>query len=351
MGIDPHLRARMHIMIETMSGLEPIGVNSVDAIQELTQATSSRTLVVSNCAELSPKAAFDVVQILKLWTSPSQAQNRTIRNALAMLRMLSARINALDPQGRMEPISASFMESTFHTAVRGIELIRKLGFRLKKSLQSANHRQGHASCTCQYVLRKRGQDRAVFRLIATLLNDANRRPHETHSHSILPQQMNADERLARELQRRFLLEDGLELPVEDVAPSFQFQSRPTSIPLARPQRRRRRVPIRRVIINQSRSSVPEDHSPGLPRSISSHLPAYSLGIKDINLIPHDEQECGICLSEFSQGDEVIRLPCMHLYHNACILQWFERSKCCPMDRTEVNLSPSIENLGTAAVTA
>lgn len=48
-------------------------------------------------------------------------------------------------------------------------------------------------------------------------------------------------------------------------------------------------------------------------------------------------ECVVCLSEFSVGEDVITHPkCAHLYHSECIFGWFQKSKQegkCPVCRT------------------
>uniref|UniRef100_A0A0P4VQY1 RING-type domain-containing protein n=1 Tax=Scylla olivacea TaxID=85551 RepID=A0A0P4VQY1_SCYOL len=40
-------------------------------------------------------------------------------------------------------------------------------------------------------------------------------------------------------------------------------------------------------------------------------------------------ECVICMIDFSVGDRVRYLPCMHTYHTECIDDWLMRSFTCP----------------------
>jgi len=42
-----------------------------------------------------------------------------------------------------------------------------------------------------------------------------------------------------------------------------------------------------------------------------------------------KRECVICMCDFSLGDEVRFLPCMHIYHKDCIDDWLMRSFTCP----------------------
>src|SRR5947207_12052559 len=57
-------------------------------------------------------------------------------------------------------------------------------------------------------------------------------------------------------------------------------------------------------------------------------------------------KCEVCMETFSQGEEVLALPCIHkLYalvgkridssHAPCILKWLETSRSCPTCRHEV----------------
>jgi len=44
----------------------------------------------------------------------------------------------------------------------------------------------------------------------------------------------------------------------------------------------------------------------------------------------DKKDCVICLEEFKNGDEVITLPCFHLYHKKCISDWLKLNNACPI---------------------
>ncbi|CAN6566770.1 unnamed protein product [Malus baccata var. baccata] len=51
--------------------------------------------------------------------------------------------------------------------------------------------------------------------------------------------------------------------------------------------------------------------------------------------------CSICISEIGAGTEGLRMPCLHLYHENCIVEWLETSRFCPLCR---NLMYSFVNL-------
>uniref|UniRef100_A0A6B2EJ20 Putative ring finger protein 11 n=1 Tax=Phlebotomus kandelakii TaxID=1109342 RepID=A0A6B2EJ20_9DIPT len=56
------------------------------------------------------------------------------------------------------------------------------------------------------------------------------------------------------------------------------------------------------------------------------------------------RECVICMAEFTVGDPVRYLPCMHTYHVACIDDWLMRSLTCPscMEPVDAALLTSYE---------
>jgi len=47
-------------------------------------------------------------------------------------------------------------------------------------------------------------------------------------------------------------------------------------------------------------------------------------------------ECALCLEEYTEGEEVLKLSCAHLFHEACIGPWFVKSLSCPLCQKEVS---------------
>ncbi|XP_037088563.1 RING finger protein 11-like isoform X2 [Pollicipes pollicipes] len=56
------------------------------------------------------------------------------------------------------------------------------------------------------------------------------------------------------------------------------------------------------------------------------------------------KECVICMIEFSVGERVRYLPCLHTYHTECIDDWLMRSFICPscMEPVDAALLTSYE---------
>jgi len=42
-----------------------------------------------------------------------------------------------------------------------------------------------------------------------------------------------------------------------------------------------------------------------------------------------KEECEICASDFTEGEMMICLPCLHRFHEVCILKWADKSPTCP----------------------
>ena len=72
------------------------------------------------------------------------------------------------------------------------------------------------------------------------------------------------------------------------------------------------------------------------------------GLSDetINMLPTEgwqpgvgsssDEQCMICLAEFTTTDQVRRLPCHHVYHCPCIDEWLRRCTDCPLCKANVD---------------
>ncbi|KAJ1453388.1 hypothetical protein M885DRAFT_426595, partial [Pelagophyceae sp. CCMP2097] len=45
--------------------------------------------------------------------------------------------------------------------------------------------------------------------------------------------------------------------------------------------------------------------------------------------------CVICLEDFVDREKVKKLPCKHVYHNACIRKWLQQDMRCPTCRAAI----------------
>ena len=70
----------------------------------------------------------------------------------------------------------------------------------------------------------------------------------------------------------------------------------------------------------------ENMGNGVEPTILNNLDTAKL--KDVSKLEDDKKNCIICMEDFKNGDEVIYLPCLHVFHNTCILEWLKRHDDC-----------------------
>ncbi|KAK9713138.1 hypothetical protein RND81_06G005900 [Saponaria officinalis] len=49
----------------------------------------------------------------------------------------------------------------------------------------------------------------------------------------------------------------------------------------------------------------------------------------------EERECVICSEKLEEGVEVIKMPCLHKYHNKCLIPWLFKNHFCPFCRFQL----------------
>ena len=53
-------------------------------------------------------------------------------------------------------------------------------------------------------------------------------------------------------------------------------------------------------------------------------------------LAEEHSRCAVCLEQYTVGDRVRHLPCLHSYHQSCIDRWLSASVECPVCREDVN---------------
>ena len=53
-------------------------------------------------------------------------------------------------------------------------------------------------------------------------------------------------------------------------------------------------------------------------------------------LAEEHSRCAVCLEQYTVGDRVRHLPCLHSYHQSCIDRWLSASVECPVCRVDVN---------------
>jgi len=91
---------------------------------------------------------------------------------------------------------------------------------------------------------------------------------------------------------------------------------------------------------QTRQRQPQEQfastQPTPPASTKAirQLPAIRVNPED--LVDPNNRECCICLDENRLDEKVTRLPCAHIFHTCCIVDWLSNHSCtCPICRYEL----------------
>ncbi|KAJ1956117.1 hypothetical protein GGI12_005389, partial [Dipsacomyces acuminosporus] len=82
--------------------------------------------------------------------------------------------------------------------------------------------------------------------------------------------------------------------------------------------------------NQGANAPPPASSEAIKELPKRRIAAAEVDAKD---------ECGICMDEYSQGEEVSELPCKHIYHEECINHWLKVNGTCPICRARIDGQP------------
>ena len=56
---------------------------------------------------------------------------------------------------------------------------------------------------------------------------------------------------------------------------------------------------------------------------------------DISKLQNENKKCVICIEEYKDEDLVTNLPCVHMFHTACLRKWIKYKKICPICRSHI----------------
>ena len=72
---------------------------------------------------------------------------------------------------------------------------------------------------------------------------------------------------------------------------------------------------------------------GVDINLLNSLPSTQL--KDVSHLESDKKQCVICMEDFNNGDEVIYLPCLHVFHKDCLFEWLRGHNDCPICKFKI----------------
>ena len=93
-----------------------------------------------------------------------------------------------------------------------------------------------------------------------------------------------------------------------------------------------------TIVNDNQQYAKKHKINGIKESVLSKLKQFKMNKKYMKKGKDGKLElpsCCICLSEIEKGKETMLLPCGHMFHNKCCLNWLKNNNTCPMCRFEI----------------
>lgn len=70
----------------------------------------------------------------------------------------------------------------------------------------------------------------------------------------------------------------------------------------------------------------------VPASTEAIHSLNTLKLQQNDFADTNQNQCCICLEDFHEGVNVSAMPCQHIYHNDCIVQWLKTCHLCPLCR-------------------
>jgi hypothetical protein len=85
---------------------------------------------------------------------------------------------------------------------------------------------------------------------------------------------------------------------------------------------------------------PNPNTIATSREILSRIPKVTYGVLSLD----SDSSCPICLGDYQEMDEILKLPCGHFFHGACISEWTCVSQLCPVCRDNIVIAIGKEDL-------
>eukprot|EP01127_Copromyxa_protea_P012027 TRINITY_DN3095_c0_g1_i3.p1 TRINITY_DN3095_c0_g1~~TRINITY_DN3095_c0_g1_i3.p1 ORF type:complete len:126 (-),score=39.76 TRINITY_DN3095_c0_g1_i3:201-578(-) len=75
----------------------------------------------------------------------------------------------------------------------------------------------------------------------------------------------------------------------------------------------------------------ESHTPAASKEAVDGLPRRPVTLQE----QEQKKECTVCQCELKEAEEVLEMPCQHLFHEECITPWLKMNNSCPVCRFEL----------------
>ncbi|XP_050992164.1 E3 ubiquitin-protein ligase RNF115 [Labeo rohita] len=87
-----------------------------------------------------------------------------------------------------------------------------------------------------------------------------------------------------------------------------------------------------VVITQLLAQSENTGPPPAAKEMISSLPTVSISSEQAAC----RLECPVCREEYSEGESVRQLPCLHYFHSNCIVPWLQLHDTCPVCRKSLD---------------
>uniref|UniRef100_A0A182UZT1 RING-type E3 ubiquitin transferase n=1 Tax=Anopheles merus TaxID=30066 RepID=A0A182UZT1_ANOME len=94
-----------------------------------------------------------------------------------------------------------------------------------------------------------------------------------------------------------------------------------------------------TIVTQLLNQMDNSGPPPLEKERIAAIPTVTISEEQVER----KLQCSVCFEDFVVGESVRKLPCLHVYHEPCIIPWLELHGTCPICRN--SLSPEESHTG------
>uniref|UniRef100_A0A2M3Z3Z1 RING-type E3 ubiquitin transferase n=1 Tax=Anopheles braziliensis TaxID=58242 RepID=A0A2M3Z3Z1_9DIPT len=103
------------------------------------------------------------------------------------------------------------------------------------------------------------------------------------------------------------------------------------------------------IVTQLLNQMDNTGPPPLEKERIAEIPTVAISEKQVEM----KLQCSVCFEDFQVGESVRKLPCLHVYHEPCIIPWLELHGTCPSCRKSLTPESGSQQPGSqqAAPTA
>lgn len=92
-------------------------------------------------------------------------------------------------------------------------------------------------------------------------------------------------------------------------------------------------------INEEAAAIDEAVTRSINTQVLKLAPASKSSIQALEKIKVEgcsQQYCVICLEVMKEGSKAARMPCSHIYHQDCLVNWLKNSSLCPLCRFQLS---------------